>query len=106
MANTLYDAARQAFLEAEIHWLNNTIKVYLVAGSNYTVNVASHATVDEIGSSGRVAGPVEIGSKSTTGGAADGADRQNLACIVSEYGVDARLEIERRLWKEERHKMP
>lgn len=74
MANTLYDAARQAFLEAEIHWLNNTIKVYLVAGSNYTVNVASHATVDEIGSSGRVAGPVEIGSKSTTGGAADGAD--------------------------------
>lgn len=30
MANTLYDFARQRFLEAQINWMSDTVKVILV----------------------------------------------------------------------------
>lgn len=74
MANTLYDSARQMFLEAQIHWLNDTIKVLLVDTGAYTPQTAVHQYLADVGVSSRIAGPVTLVSKSTTGGAADAAD--------------------------------
>lgn len=74
MANTLFDKARQRFLEAQINWLTDTIKVLLVSTSAYTVNASTHEFLSDISGSARIAGPVTLTGKSTAGGAADGAD--------------------------------
>lgn len=74
MANTLYDAARKRFLEAQINWMTDTIKVYLVDTGAYTPVVGTHEYLSDITTSARIAGPVTLTSKTTTGGAADAAD--------------------------------
>lgn len=74
MANTLFDKARQRFLEAQINWQTDTIKVYLVDTGAYTPQTSVHEFLSDIPTSARIAGPVTITSKATTGGAADGAD--------------------------------
>ena len=74
MANTLYDSARQGFLEAQINWLTDTMKVLLVDSGAYTPNVSTHQFLADIPVSSRIAGPVTLTSKTTTGGAADAAD--------------------------------
>ena len=42
MANTLFDFARQRFLEAQINWMTDTIKVVLVDTGAYTPQTAVH----------------------------------------------------------------
>lgn len=74
MANTLYDSARQGFLEAQVNWLTDTMKVLLVDSGAYTPNVSTHQFLADIPISSRIAGPVTLTSKATTGGAADAAD--------------------------------
>ena len=74
MANTLIDFGRQRFLEAQINWMTDTIKVILVDTGAYTPQTAVHQYVADIPPSSRIAGPVTLTAKSTTGGAADGAD--------------------------------
>lgn len=74
MANTLYDFARQRFLEAQINWMTDTIKVILVDTGAYTPQTAVHQYLADIPISARIAGPVTLTSKSTAGGAADAAD--------------------------------
>ena len=74
MANTLYDAARQRFLEAQLNWLTDTIKVLLVDTGAYTPQTSVHQYLSDVSASSRVAGPVTLTSKTTTGGAADAAD--------------------------------
>lgn len=74
MANTLYDFARQRFLEAQLNWLTDTIKVILVDTGAYTPQTAVHQYLADIPISARIAGPVTLTSKTTTGGAADAAD--------------------------------
>lgn len=74
MANTLFDFARQRFLEAQINWMTNTIKVILVDTGAYTPQTAVHQYLADIPISARVAGPVTLTGKTTTGGAADAAD--------------------------------
>lgn len=74
MANTLYDYARQRFLEAQINWMTDTIKVILVDTGAYTPQTAVHQYLADIPISARIAGPVTLTAKATTGGAADGAD--------------------------------
>lgn len=74
MANTLYDFARQRFLEGKFDWLNDTIKVLLVDTAGYSINVTTDQYVSDIPTSYRVAGPVTLTAKATTGGAADAAD--------------------------------
>lgn len=74
MANTLYDYARQRFLEAQINWMSDTIKALLVTTSAYTPQTSVHQYLSDIPTSARVAGPVTLVSKSTAGGAADAAD--------------------------------
>lgn len=74
MANTLYDKARQRFLEGQFDWINDTIKVYLVSSQGYTMDVTNHQYISDVGPSGRIAGPVTLTNKATTGGAADADD--------------------------------
>ena len=74
MANTLFDAARQRFLEGQFNWLTDTIKVILVDTGAYTPQTAIHQYLADIPPSARIAGPVTLTSKATVGGAADGAD--------------------------------
>ena len=74
MANTLYDTSRQMFLEGQLNWADDTVKVALVDTNAYTPNVASHKFWSDISSSARVTQPVQLTSKTTTGGAADAAD--------------------------------
>ena len=74
MANTLFDKARQRFLEAQINWMTNTIKCILVDTGAYTPQTAIHEYLADIPISARIAGPVTLTAKATTGGAADAAD--------------------------------
>lgn len=74
MANTLFDAARQRFLEAQLNWLTDTIKVILVDTGAYTPQTAIHQYLSDIPTSARIAGPITLTAKTTTGGAADAAD--------------------------------
>ncbi len=74
MANTLYDFARQRFLEAQINWMTDTIKVILVDTGAYTPQTSVHQYLSDISGSARIAGPVTLTAKATVGGAADGAD--------------------------------
>lgn len=74
MANTLYDYCRQRFLESQINWMTDTIKVLLVSTSAYTPQTAVHQYLADIPVSARIAGPVTLTAKATTGGAADAAD--------------------------------
>ena len=74
MANTLYDYCRQRFLESQINWMTDTVKVILVSTSGYTPQTAVHQYLADIPISARIAGPVTLTAKATTGGAADAAD--------------------------------
>lgn len=74
MANTLYDYCRQRFLEAQINWMTDTVKVILVSTSAYTPQTAVHQYLADIPVSARIAGPVTLTAKATTGGAADASD--------------------------------
>lgn len=74
MANTLYDAARQRFLEAQINWMTDTVKAILVDTGAYTPQTSIHQYLADIPVSARIAGPVTLTAKATTGGAADAAD--------------------------------
>ncbi len=74
MANTHFDTARQRFLEAQINWMTDTIKVLLVDTGAYTPQTSVHQHLSDIPTSARIAGPVTLTAKSTTGGAADAAD--------------------------------
>lgn len=76
MANTLYDKARQRFLEGQINWNTDTIKAMLIDTGAYTANFSSHEFLSDVGTSARISGTVglTLTGKATTGGAADAGD--------------------------------
>lgn len=76
MANTLYDKARQRFLEGQLNWMNDTIKVMLIDTGSYTANFANHDTLADVSVAARITPGVTLNpaSKSTSGGAADAGD--------------------------------
>lgn len=74
MASALYDKGRQAFLEGDIDWLNDTIKVVLVDTADYTVDLAAHDFLNDVPSAARVATSAALASKSAVNGIADAAD--------------------------------
>lgn len=82
MANALYDLARQAFLDGNIDWSTNTIRVMLLDGADYTPNLATDeffaiipvaARIGNSGNTGRADGEA-LGTKTSTNGVADAAD--------------------------------
>ena len=74
MANSLYDKSRQMFLEGQINWLTDVVKVALVNTNAYTANLTAHSMWSDIPSSSRITQPVTLTGKTTTGGAADAND--------------------------------
>lgn len=74
MANALYDLARQAFLDADIDWSADSIKLVLVDAADYTISLSTHDNLDDIPSGGRVATSSALASKTSTNGVADAAD--------------------------------
>lgn len=74
MANALYDLARQAFLEGNIDWVADNIKVTLVDTNDYTVNLATHEFYSSIPVAARVSTSANLVSKTATAGVADAGD--------------------------------
>lgn len=72
MASALYGKGREKFLNADIDWAVDDIKVSLIDTGTYTVDI----DVDEFHSdlSGIVATSANLGSKTSTLGVADAAD--------------------------------
>jgi hypothetical protein len=77
MANALYNKAREAFLNGDLDWLNDTIKVVLLdinqPGSEYTVDLINHQYLSSVPSAARIA-TATLTSKTAAGGIADAAD--------------------------------
>ena len=55
MANGLYDAARESFLNADIDWSVDDIRAILVDTGTYTVNLTTHNFLDDIPAGARPA---------------------------------------------------
>ncbi len=74
MANTLYDKARQRFLEGQFNWNTDTIKAMLIDTGAYTANFTSHEFLADVSVASRITPGITLTGKSTTGGAADASD--------------------------------
>ena len=73
MANLLYDAAREAFLDGNLDWAADTIKVTLLDTSNYTYSSA-HDFYNDITTGGRTSESGAFAGKTSTDGTADASD--------------------------------
>ena len=73
MANLLYDAGREAFLDGNLDWAADTIKVTLLDTSNYTYSSA-HDFFNDITAGGQVATSGAFVGKTSTDGTADASD--------------------------------
>lgn len=73
MANTLFNLARKQFLEAQINWDTNDIKVLLIKTSEYSFG-AAHQTLADIPAIARVGSEQTMVTATTTDGAADADD--------------------------------
>ena len=87
MANAIYGLARQAFLEGEIDWADDDIKVLLVDTTDYTVSidVDQYCNKDTIPDAARVTNGLSgnLAGKSVTLGVAD-ADDVTLSSVSGE----------------------
>lgn len=72
MANVLYDTGRDAFLNGDIDFTNDTIRVYLVDNGDYTFS-AAHQYLSQVAAAGRVA-YAALAGKSSSSGIADATD--------------------------------
>jgi len=89
VANALFDAGREAFLNADIDWTADNIKVALVDSADYTVSLSTHDFFSDVNAVGAaiVATSGNLASKTSTAGVADAADVTFTAVTgdVSEY---------------------
>lgn len=87
MSDQLYGLGRQAFLEGEIDWADDNIKVLLVDTTDYTVSidVDQYCNKDTIPDAARVTNGLSgnLGSKTVTLGVADAAD-VTLSAVTGE----------------------
>lgn len=74
MSNALYDKGREKFLNADIDWSADNIKVLLVDAADYTVNLTTDEFHSDIPSGAIVATSGNLASKTATAGVADAAD--------------------------------
>lgn len=74
MANALYGKGREKFLNADIDWAADNIKVVLVDTNDYTVSIDTHEFLSDVASGARVATSSNLASKTSTLGVADAAD--------------------------------
>lgn len=75
MTAALYDKGRQAFLEGDIDWTNDDIRIVLVDTALYTVDLALHDFLDDVAGPARIATMIaSMTSKTSTDGVADADD--------------------------------
>lgn len=74
MANALYDAGRQGFLDGSIDWDTDDIRAILIDTALYTVNLATHDFLDDVPGGARVAISGALAGKTVAGGVADAND--------------------------------
>lgn len=74
MANALYDAGRQGFLDGSIDWDTDDIRAILIDVADYTVNLGTHDNLDDVAVAARVATSSALSGKTVTAGVADAAD--------------------------------
>lgn len=73
MANQLYPLGRQAFLEADLDWTGQDMRVILVDLADYTFS-AAHQFLTSVPAGARVAVSAALTGKTATNGAADADD--------------------------------
>lgn len=83
MANGLYDKGREKFLDGQISWSSDNIKIVLVDAADYTVSLSSHEFLADIPSGARVATSDNLTTKSTTSGIAD-ADNVTFTAVTGD----------------------
>ena len=97
MANVLYDPGRQAFLEADLDWTGQDMRVILVDLADYTFS-AAHQFLTSVPAGARVAVSGALTGKTATSGVADADDvtftsvtgDQSEALVIYQHtGVDA-----------------
>lgn len=75
MANALYDAGRNAFLQGSINWVSDDIRVILIDTGAYTVDLAVHDFLNDIPAPARIAtGGASLANKTAVAGVADADD--------------------------------
>lgn len=74
MTNALFDKGREGFLDGNIDWDTNTIKLIFVDHADDTPVIATDDNLDDIASAARVATSGAFASKTVTDGVADAAD--------------------------------
>ena len=74
MANALYDAGREGFLDGSIDWDTNNIKFVFIDHADDTPNVSTDDNLDDLAAGARVATSGNLSSKTVTAGVADAAD--------------------------------
>lgn len=74
MANALYDAGRQGFLDGSIDWDTNDIRLVFVDEADDTIDLAVDDNLDDRAAASRVATSGSFASPTTTAGVADAAD--------------------------------
>jgi len=98
MANRMYDLGRKKFLDGDIDWLVDNIKVVLVDSADYTPDTATHEFLSSVPVAGRVATSANFAGKTSTAGVADAddvvftavvGDQSELLVIYKDTGVDA-----------------
>ena len=74
MANVLFDKGRERFLEGQITWTTDDIKVMLVDTGSYTPNFSTHEYKSDVTGGAIIAISGNLSGKTATGGAADAND--------------------------------
>lgn len=75
MANAMYDKAREAFLNGDISWRDDTIMAVLVDFAHYTADLTADEFLDDITDGDALVGtPQELLTKTSTAGVADALD--------------------------------
>ena len=74
MASGLYDSGREAFLTADVDWAADDIKVVAVDTSDYVVDLATDAFLDDIPGGARISTSGNLSGKTVTACVADAND--------------------------------
>lgn len=74
MPTGLYDKAREAFLNGDLDWLVDDIRVLFIDAADYTVDLALHDFLDDVPVAARVGTALALTGKTSAAGVADALD--------------------------------
>jgi len=74
MTNSLYDFGREEFLNGNINWSSDDIRVILIDTGIYSVDLNNHKYLNDIDANSRVKVSSSLTSKSSNNGVADADD--------------------------------